>query len=468
MAKSEVEKLKKQLFAARPHAGQALTPEQWRKIHEYSATYKNFLQNAKTEREAVELALELARGRNFTEYDPEKTYCAGEKVYVNNRKKALILAVIGKNPLDAGLRILASHVDSPRLDAKQNPLYEDSDLALFKTHYYGGIKKYQWTALPLALHGVIVRGDGQILPVSICEQEDEPQFCVTDLLPHLDREQSKRKLSQGIKGEELNVLVGSMPFRADEGSELVKLNILRLIFDKYGIVEEDFLSAELEFVPAVPVRDIGLDRSMIGGYGQDDRVCAYTSISAILALDHAPPHTAVALFADKEETGSDGNTGMQSAFFEHFVESLCEKSGVRPRDCFAASECLSADVNVAYDPTWSSVLEKNNAAYLNKGVVATKYTGSGGKFSTSDASAEFTAKIIALFRDNGLLWQTGELGKVDEGGGGTVAKYLAKLGMDVIDVGVPILSMHSPFEVSAKADVWMAYRAFGLFLTNDV
>ncbi|MDR1805817.1 MAG: aminopeptidase [Clostridium sp.] len=461
--KTEAQQLKEQLFYKRPHAGQALSNEQWSLAEEYCEGYKGFLQASKTERLAVERAITLAKSNGFSEFDAASSYKPGDKVFVNNRGKALILAVIGKESLSKGLRLIAAHIDSPRLDLKQNPLYEDSELALFKTHYYGGIKKYQWTAIPLSLHGVVIRADGTKINVSLGEGEGEPQFCVTDLLPHLAMEQSKRSLSEGIKGEELNVLVGSRPFREEDGSELVKLRILQLLYSKYGIVEEDFLGAELELVPAFPVRDIGLDGSLIGGYGQDDRVCAYPAITALLELKEAPAKTCVAVLADKEEIGSDGNTGLQGAYFLHFVQDLCEKQGVPARVCVDNTQCLSADVNAGFDPTWPSVMEKNNACCLNKGVVVTKYTGSRGKAGTSDASAEFTARVIGLFRSAGLLWQIGELGKVDEGGGGTVAKYLAKMGMDVIDVGVPVLSMHSPFEVTAKADVWTAHMAFGAF-----
>jgi len=465
--KNEAQKLKDKLFATRPHAGQTLTDAQWDEATLYCEGYKAFLQAGKTEREVVQNALEMAAAQGFAEYQPGKAYKAGDKIYVNNRGKALIFAVIGKQKLNAGMKITAAHVDCPRLDLKQNPLYEDSDLALLKTHYYGGIKKYQWAAIPLALHGVVIRTDGEIISVSIGEEADEPQFCVTDLLPHLANEQSKRKLSEGIKGEELNVLVGSRPFRDDSGSELVKLRILQLLSEKYGMVEEDFLSAELQLVPAYPVRDVGLDRSLIGGYGQDDRVCIYPSLTALFELEK-PEYTCAVVIADKEEVGSDGNTGLQSTFFTYFVQSLCETAGVPMRDCITKSECLSADVNAAFDPTWPSVMEKNNSSYLNKGVVVTKYTGSRGKSGTSDASAEFTAKVLRIFRNAQLLWQTGELGKVDEGGGGTVAKYLANLGMDVIDVGVPVLSMHAPFEVTAKTDIWMAYKAFGAFFTSNL
>ncbi|MDR0884315.1 MAG: aminopeptidase [Oscillospiraceae bacterium] len=490
MADTEMQALKDKLFATRPNAGQALTDAQWDEATRYCHGYKAFLQAAKTEREAVTAALALATAQGYAEFVPGTVYKPGDKVYVNNRGKALIFAVIGTGSLSAGLRLAAAHIDSPRLDLKQNPLYEDADLALFKTHYYGGIKKYQWAAIPLALHGVVIRADGTRVDVRIGEEPGDPQFCVTDLLPHLADEQYKRPLAQAIKGEELNVLVGARAFRSDEGSDLVKLRILQGLFEKYGIVEADFLSAELELVPAFPVTDIGFDRALIGGYGQDDRVCAYPALTALLdvkgaVLDNAvnvfsssayqslelpktaPLHTCAVILADKEEIGSEGNTGLCAAYFSHFVQALCGAAGVSANECIAHTRCLSADVNAAFDPTWPSVMEKNNASYLNRGVVVTKYTGSRGKADTSDASAEFTAWVLKLFREADLLWQTGELGKVDEGGGGTVAKHLANLGMDVIDVGVPVLSMHAPFEVTAKTDIWMAHRAFSAFYATQ-
>uniref|UniRef100_UPI003FF15583 aminopeptidase n=1 Tax=Candidatus Fimivicinus sp. TaxID=3056640 RepID=UPI003FF15583 len=375
---------------------------------------------------------------------------------------AVILAVIGKKSVGEGVRIAAAHIDSPRLDLKPNPLYEDFEMALFKTHYYGGIKKYQWTAIPLSLHGVIVRCDGTKINVSLGDQPDEPNFVVTDLLPHLAQEQMKRTLADGVRGEELNILVGSRPFRSDEGSELVKLAIMKLLHEKYGIVESDFLSAELELVPAFPVCDIGFDRSMIGGYGHDDRVCAYPAAMAAFACEK-PEYTAVTVLTDKEETGSDGNTGLNSSYLKYFIADLARMEGLEARDVLSRSRCLSADVNAGFDPTFPDVIEKKNAAYLNRGVVVTKYTGSRGKSGTSDASAEFMGEVRRLFDEKKICWQTGELGKVDLGGGGTVAMYVANLDVDVVDVGVPVLSMHAPFEVVSKIDVYMAFRAFKAF-----
>ncbi len=445
------------------NGGETLSVETVDQADSFCEDYKRFLDCAKTEREAVEETLKLAKQKGFTEYDYQKTYQPGDRVYCNNRGKAVMLAVIGSQPIENGVKIAAAHIDSPRLDLKPRPLYEDAELALFKTHYYGGIKKYQWTAIPLALHGVIVRADGEKIKVCIGEDAGDPVFCVTDLLPHLAKDQMSRKLSDGIKGEELNILIGSRPFRDDEASEKVKLNIMRLLYEKYGMTEADFLSAELELVPAFQAKDIGFDRSMVGAYGQDDRVCGYTSLRAILDCKQVPSKTVVCVLADKEETGSDGNTGLQSSYLKYFIADLAKSSGVEGRTVLSHSECLSADVNAAFDPTFSDVTERRNTAYLNYGVVITKYTGARGKSGTSDASAEFAGKVRRMLDQGGVLWQTGELGKVDQGGGGTVAAYIANLNVDVIDLGVPVLSMHAPFEVVSKIDVYMAYQAFLTF-----
>lgn len=427
-------------------------------VDDFCKGYADFLGTAKTERLAVKKAISLAEAQGFKEFKEDDKYNAGDKVYINNRGKSLALVVIGTEPVEKGVRIAAAHIDSPRIDLKPNPLYEDKELALFKTHYYGGIKKYQWTAIPLALHGVFCKKDGTTVEVSIGENEDEPVFVITDLLPHLSQEQVKRPAGEIIKGEELNVLVGSMPFKADEGSELVKLNILKILNEKYGITEEDFLSAELECVPAGKPRDIGFDRSLIGSYGHDDRVCAYPCLMASMDVT-APKYTTVSVLADKEETGSDGNTGMNSAFLQYIVEDLAKMQGGNGYRALRNSKCLSADVNAAYDPTFPDVMEKKNASQINYGAVITKYTGSRGKGDTSDASAEFVGWIRKILDERNVIWQTGELGKVDLGGGGTVAKYIANLGVDVVDLGVPVLSMHAPFEVVSKFDVYMTYLA---------
>ena len=464
--KSPEKELKEKLFYNKKNVYQIIDNETVNKVNSFSEDYKNFLNLAKTEREAVKFAVEAAVKKGYTEYVPGMELKPGSRLFWNNRGKALILAIIGTEPIQNGVRINAAHVDSPRLDLKQCPLYEDSEMALFKTHYYGGIKKYQWTAIPLALHGVVVLTDGTQVDINIGENEDDPVFAVSDLLPHLASEQMKKTGSAIIAGEDLNIIVGSRPFKSDKESELVKLNILSILNEKYGITEEDFLSAELEAVPAFKAKDIGFDRSMIGSYGHDDRVCAYPALRAILDTERTPVKTIVTVLTDKEETGSDGNTGLNSSYLRYFIENLAEDFGVRGRVVLSNSECLSADVNAAFDPTYPSVMEKNNASYINYGVVVTKYTGSRGKSGTSDASAEFTGRIRSLMNKNNITWQTGELGKVDAGGGGTVAAYIANMYVDVIDLGVPVLSMHAPYEIVAKSDVYMAYRAFKAFIED--
>lgn len=464
--KSPEKELKEKLFYNKKNVYQIVDNETVNKVNSFSEDYKNFLNLAKTEREAVKFAVEAAVKKGYTEYVPGMELKPGSRLFWNNRGKALILAIIGTEPIQNGVRINAAHVDSPRLDLKQCPLYEDSEMALFKTHYYGGIKKYQWTAIPLALHGVVVLTDGTQVDINIGENEDDPVFAVSDLLPHLASEQMKKTGSAIIAGEDLNIIVGSRPFKSDKESELVKLNILSILNEKYGITEEDFLSAELEAVPAFKAKDIGFDRSMIGSYGHDDRVCAYPALRAILDTERTPVKTIVTVLTDKEETGSDGNTGLNSSYLRYFIENLAEDFGVRGRVVLSNSECLSADVNAAFDPTYPSVMEKNNASYINYGVVVTKYTGSRGKSGTSDASAEFTGRIRSLMNKNNITWQTGELGKVDAGGGGTVAAYIANMDVDVIDLGVPVLSMHAPYEIVAKSDVYMAYRAFKAFIED--
>lgn len=430
---------------------------------DYCEGYKAFLDAAKTEREAANVAIAMAEKSGFVAFEQNKKYSAGDKVYFNNRGKMVAFAVIGNAPVESGVNITAAHIDSPRLDLKPNPLYEEIELALFKTHYYGGIKKYQWATVPLALHGVFAKKDGSVIEVSIGEKDDEPKFVVNDLLPHLAAEQSKRTLSDGIRGEELNVLVGSRPFKSDEGSELVKLNILKLLNEKYDIVEDDFLSAELEMVPAYRASDVGFDRSLIGAYGQDDRVCAYPALTAILNINN-PEKTALAILADKEEIGSDGNTGLNSDFLMHVIGDLARMQGGETTIALRNSKCLSADVNAATDPTFQDVMERRNASFLNYGVVVTKYTGARGKSGTSDASAEYVAEIRNMLDSADIVWQSGELGKVDAGGGGTVAMYIANLGVDVVDLGVPVLSMHAPFETTSKFDVYMCYKAMYEFM----
>lgn len=424
--------------------------------------YKAFLQAAKTERECNKAVIEKAKARGFVPFDPFASYKSGDKVYYDNRGKSVILCVIGKKSVAEGVKIVASHIDSPRLDMKPTPLYEDTEMAYFKTHYYGGIRKYQWTAIPLSLHGVFVKKDGTVVDVRLGEDKGDPQFVVTDLLPHLAKEQSKRTLSEGIKGEELNLVIGSRPFKSDEGSELVKLQILKLLCDKYGIDETDFMSAELEAVPAFEVRDIGFDRSLIGGYGHDDRVCAYPAMEALFSLD-VPEHTCLTVLADKEEIGSDGNTGLNSSFMKYFIEDLADMQGVKARHVLHNSDCLSADVTAAFDPTFPQVYDKTNTSFVNHGVSIAKYTGARGKGGASDANAEYVGKIRAILDNANVHWQIGEMGKVDEGGGGTVALYIANLDVNVVDLGVPVLSMHAPFEVVAKTDVYSTFKACEAF-----
>lgn len=467
MAKKETEneakQLKEKLFMQKKNAFLRMSDSEIKKCDKFCEGYKRFLDEAKTEREAAAYIEREAKAAGFVKFDKKKKYKAGDKVYVINREKSAILAVIGSEPVENGVNLLAAHIDSPRLDMKQNPLMEKDEVGYFKSHYYGGIKKYQWTTVPMSLHGVIVKADGTKITVKIGEDENDPVFCVSDLLPHLASAQMKRPSTELIKGEELNVIIGSRPFKDDEVSEKVKLNLLAILNKKYGITEADFLSAELEAVPAFKARDIGFDRSLVGAYGQDDRVCAYTELAAVLEAK-APKKTAVAVLTDKEETGSDGNTGLQSAYLKYFIADLAAIFGARARDVLANSKCLSADVNAAYDPTFADVFEKNNSCVLNGGVCVTKYTGSRGKSGTSDASAEYVGEIRALLDKNGVIWQTGELGKVDIGGGGTVAKYIANLDVDTIDVGVPVISMHAPYEITAKTDVYAAYKAFEAFI----
>lgn len=463
--KSPAELLTEKLLSDKKNGVLRISGEELDAADKFCEDYKYFLDKAKTEREAVSLSTAMAEKAGFERFEEGKKYSAGDKFYFVNRDKAVILTVMGKKDLGSGIRLAAAHIDSPRLDLKQNPLYEDKELCLFKTHYYGGIKKYQWTTVPMSLHGVIVKSNGEKVTVNIGEDPEDPVFCVTDLLPHLADAQMKRPAPQLVKGEELNLLIGSRPFKDDKISNKVKLNIMAILNEKYDIVEDDFISAELEAVPAFKARDIGFDRSMVGSYGQDDRVCAYTALKAILDCKN-PENTCMTILTDKEETGSDGNTGLNSSYLPYFISNLAAVYGLEGRNVMSASECLSADVNAAVDPTFSEPFEIRNASQINYGVVATKFTGSRGKSGTSDASAEFVGRIRRLFDKNNVIWQTGELGKVDGGGGGTVAQYIANLDLDVIDVGVPVLSMHAPFEVTSKLDTYMAYKAFSVFFAD--
>ncbi len=424
----------------------------------YCEGYKAFLNAGKTERLCAAETVRLAEARGYRPYVRGMALSAGDKVYLSNRGKAVLLAHIGEKSLAEGAQIAAAHIDSPRLDLKPNPLYEEAELAYFKTHYYGGIRKYQWVTIPMELHGVVVLRDGTSVPVNIGGGPGDPRLVITDLLPHLGAEQGKKPLATAIPAETLNLLLGSRPLGGEEESGRVKLAVMKLLNDKYGITEDDFASAELEAVPAGDACDIGLDRSMIGAYGHDDRVCAYAALKALLDLEKTPVRTAVCVLADKEEIGSDGVTGMQSAAFDTFMEDLCEAQGVPVRVCFERSFCLSADVTAAYDPHYADVYEKRNAAYFNYGVGLCKYTGARGKSGASDADAETVAYVRRVFDDAGVAWQITEMGKVDAGGGGTVAMYMANRNIATLDAGVPVLSMHAPFETVAKLDCYETYR----------
>ena len=424
----------------------------------YCEGYKAFLDAGKTERLCAAETIRLAEKAGYRPYKRGMDVKSGDKLYVCNRKKAVLLAHIGEKPLSEGAQIAAAHIDSPRLDLKPNPLYEESELAFFKTHYYGGLRKYQWVALPLELHGVVVKKDGAAVTVNIGADAGDPKLVITDLLPHLGAEQSKKPLASAVPAETLNLLLGSRPIGDEEDSGRVKLAVMKLLNDKYGITEDDFNSAELEAVPAIDACDIGLDRSMIGAYGHDDRVCGYAALKALLDLSKTPAKTAVCVLADKEEIGSDGVTGMQSAAFDTFMEDLCDAQGVPLRACFEKSFCLSADVTAAYDPDFAEVYEKRNSAFLNYGIGLCKYTGARGKSGASDADAETVGYVRRIFDKAGVIWQIAELGKVDGGGGGTVAMYMANRNITTIDAGVPVLSMHAPFETVAKLDCYETYK----------
>ena len=452
----EMKTLRKQLLRDSRSGYDVLEEAQLRRMEDYCADYKAFLGN-KTERLSARAAIAAAKAHGFVEYRRGMALEAGDKVYTCNRGKGLMLAVMGRESMAEGVQIAAAHIDSPRLDLKPNPLYEDSELAYFKTHYYGGIRKYQWVTIPLQLQGVVVKKDGTAVEVCIGEK-GEPQLVITDLLPHLGGEQGKKPLSEAIPAETLNILLGSRPIGDEDDSDRVKLHVMKRLYDKYGITEADFASAELEAVPAADAVDIGIDGSMIGSYGHDDRVCGYAALRALLELD-APVKTAVCVLADKEEIGSMGVTGMQSAVFETFLSDLCDSQNVPLKVCFENSFCLSADVTAAYDPNFADVFDKKNAAFLNHGVGLCKYTGARGKSGSSDAGAETVAYVRSLLDGAGVRWQICELGKVDAGGGGTVAQYMANRNIATLDAGVPVLSMHAPFEVVAKLDCYEMYRA---------
>ncbi len=439
----------------------------------FAEDYKKFMDEGKIEREAVDAAIVRLQAAGYEPFDFKKVYKAGDKVYWNNRNHALIAATIGQRPMNEGVRVTAAHVDSPRLDLKPTPLYEDNELAFLKTHYYGGVRRYQWGVTPLALHGVVIKKNGESVKVNIGEDAGDPLMYICDLLPHIAVEQNTRPLYDGLKGEELNVIVGSLPYIDEElpakdtalAGKRVKLTVLNALYEKYGMTEGDFMRAELEVVPAAKAQDVGLDRSMIGAYGHDDKVCAYPALRAeIDTVD--PQYTTVCVLTDKEEIGSDGATGLNSDYLAQFLETLAEGQGFNYKEVFRATVCLSADVTAAYDPTFGDNYDLHNAAFLNHGPCFAKYTGHGGKYNASDATAELAARIEDMLDTAGVCWQMNEMGKVDQGGGGTVAKYVANHNIDVIDIGVPMLSMHAPYELVAKLDVYMTYLALKAFNEN--
>lgn len=466
---TETEKLKDNLFRKTKTGWEGIEEGLKENIFKFCDGYIEFLNKSKTEREIIKSVKAIAENNGFKNIREFSNLKVGDKVYYINRDKSMYLAIIGEESIENGINIIGAHADSPRLDLKPNPLYEDSGLAFLKTHYYGGIKKYQWTTIPLSIHGVIVKANGEKIEINIGEDENDPIFTITDLLPHLASEQMERKLKDGIKGEELNLLVGSIPYNGECVSEAVKLNILKILNDKYGITEVDFVSSEIELVPAFNSKIMGLDRSMVAGYGQDDKVCVYTSVKALMDIEK-PRTTAVCIVSDKEEIGSMGNTGMESHVFDTFISEILNRLGInRPNlldKIFVNSKMLSADVDAAYDPTFASAYEKNNAGYIGRGLGLNKYTGARGKSGASDANAEFVAQIRGIFEQNNVKYEFAELGRIDIGGGGTIAYILANKGVDVIDCGVPVLSMHAPYEVTSKFDIYEAYKGYKAFWEN--
>lgn len=460
------EKLSDKLFNKKENGWKKIDTREKEAIFTFSNGYINFLNKSKTEREAIKTAKKIAEENGFRDIATYESLKTGDKVYFINRDKSMYLAIIGENKIEEGMHIIGSHVDSPRLDLKPNPLYEDTGFAYFKTHYYGGIKKYQWTTIPLSIHGVIVKANGEKIEVNIGEDENDPIFTITDLLPHLAIDQMEKKLKNGISGEDLNLLIGSIPYNEEKETEKIKLNIMNILNQKYGMTEKDFLSSEIELVPAFKARSLGFDESMVASYGQDDRVCAYTSLIAMMHLENVK-NTAVCILSDKEEIGSMGNTGMESHMFDYFISELLNKTGEnRPNlldKVFCYSKMLSSDVDAGYDPIYASVSEKNNSAFLGRGVGLNKYTGARGKSGASDANAEYVAWVRNMLEKNDIRYQISELGKVDVGGGGTIAYILADKGVDVIDCGVPVLSMHAPYEVTSKYDIYSAFKTYKAF-----
>ena len=461
--KSQGQEMLERLSFKKKNIFEEASSEKIKLIFDYCEGYKEFLDKGKTERESTDAAISMAKKFGYTEYTIGEKLAAGDKKYLNHHGKSLILLHIGKNDIEKdGIRIIASHIDSPRIDLKQNPMYEDSGMGFLKTHYYGGIKKYQWTAIPLALHGVMVKSDGEVVEVKIGEDDNDPVFYINDLLPHLGAKQSQEPLGTAISGETLNILIGGLPYNDPEVSEKIKLTALSLLNDKYGVTEEDFISAELSLVPAFKARDIGFDRALVAAYGHDDRVCAYTSFTAL--FDTPTDRTVMVVLADKEEIGSVGITGMQSDILIDVISEISSSLGKNEIVVRSRSKCLSADVSAAYDPNFAEVYEKRNSAMISCGACMNKFTGARGKSSTNDASAEFVGYIRRLFSENGVIWQTAELGKVDCGGGGTVAMYIANHNIETVDLGVPVISMHAPYEVVSKADVYSTYEAFCAFI----
>ena len=446
------DELRESLLMAPKNGYARISPEQREEMNAYCRRYMAFMDECKTEREATAWAVREAEKRGYKPFAPGMDVKPGDKIYYNNRDKAIALAVIGTESLAKGVNICAAHVDSPRMDVKPNPLYEDSQIAYFKTHYYGGIKKYQWPTVPLAIHGVVYRKDGTVVTVTIGEDDNDPVLMVTDLLIHLAADQMQKPLAKGIEGEQLNVILGTEPIEG-EGADLVKLNVMKWLNEKYGLIEEDFLSAELTVVPAGRCREVGLDRSLLAAYGHDDRVCAFAELDSLFAIEN-PAKTAVCILADREEVGSMGISGMQSRYFEHFIGGLCDAQGVKLENCFARSFCLSADVTNAFDPNFAETCDRRNNAQLNYGVAVCKYTGSRGKSGASDASAEAMGHVRSTLDNAGVIWQTATLGKVDQGGGGTVAAYMANRNIVTVDAGVPVLSMHAPIELVSKLDCY--------------
>ena len=459
--KSAGQQLKDRLAYQFKHIGQT-HPEDIEPALAFCEDYKVFMNSSKTERECTAYLEKLAIDHGYSAFDPVKKYSAGEKVYYVNRGKNIFLVTFGKKSLAEGIRFNIAHIDSPRLDLKPFPLYEQDEIAYFKTHYYGGIRKYQWGTVPLAMHGVVMLKDGTQVKVCIGEAEEDPKFIVSDLLPHLSAKQNQRPLNEGLRGEELNIIIGNIPYHDEEVTEAFKLKALELLHERFGMTEADFTRAEIEMVPAYKAADIGLDRSLVGAYGQDDKVCAYTAAMAAFSVKD-PTFTTVTVFTDKEEIGSEGNTGMASHALDHFVEDLCESAGARKREVYRHSICLSSDVNAAYDPTFADVFEKNNSSFLGHGPVLTKYTGARGKSGSNDASAETMYKVINCMEKENVCWQIGELCKVDEGGGGTIALFMGDMDVDTVDLGVPVLAMHAPFEVTSKLDIYHTYKAFCAF-----